>query len=178
MRIKLFVFFFCWVAGWRTTCGSHSIRPALQRAARVFSFLCHFSFRPSRPHFRFITVRKRCQSIFTLVYRERPVCSRGSHCLWVAMRNDDDSLRNLSISLLFAPLMNWSMLALPFNHTWQICAMESELFKRHPSIQLARPPSPPPTPTKNGRKYVLNNVEGLKGNYSNSMVRSALEHIP
>lgn len=78
--------------------------------------------------------------------------------------------------LLFALLMNWSMLP-PFNHTWQICAMESELFKKHPSIQLARPP--PPTLTKNGRKYVFNNVEGLKGNYSSSsMVRSALEHIP
>lgn len=34
----------------------------------------------------------------------------------------------LSLSLL---LMNWSTLALS-NHTWQICAMESEVFNKCP----------------------------------------------
>lgn len=36
-----------------------------------------------------------------------------------------------SLSHSFAPLMNWSMLALS-NHTWQICAMESEVFNKRP----------------------------------------------
>lgn len=36
-----------------------------------------------------------------------------------------------SLSHSFAPLMNWSTLALS-NHTWQICAMESEVFNKRP----------------------------------------------
>lgn len=36
-----------------------------------------------------------------------------------------------SVSHSFALLMNWSMLTL-FNHTWQICAMESGVFNRRP----------------------------------------------
>lgn len=137
-------------------------QPRFTTRSLCFSFLCHFSFCLSWPHFQFITVYKRCQSIFTLVYHEWPVCSQGCHCL----SGDEEWWRWPQKALyltLFAPLMNWSMLPL-FNHTWQICAMESELFKKHPSIQLARLP-----PTKNGRKYVFNNVEGLKGTYNSSI---------
>lgn len=36
-----------------------------------------------------------------------------------------------SLSHSFAPLMNWSTLAVS-NHTWQICAMESEVFNKRP----------------------------------------------
>lgn len=49
----------------------------------------------------------------------------------VVMRSDDDGSGSLSISICFASLMNWSTLV-PSNHTWQICARESEVFNKCP----------------------------------------------
>lgn len=61
-----------------------------------------------------------------------------------------------SLSHSFALLMNRRTLAL-FNHTWQICAMESEVFNKCPDPFIEGL-----LKTKKGRKCVFSNLHELK----------------
>lgn len=65
-----------------------------------------------------------------------------------------------SLSHSFALLMNRRTLAL-FNHTWQICAMESEVFNKHPGPFIKGL-----LKTKKGRKCVFNNLHELKATFA------------
>lgn len=153
---------FCWVAGWRTTCGSHSISHTLQRAACVFPSSVIFHFVRLGPTFSLLLCVKGVRA-YLLWFIMSDLFARRAAIVCVAMRNDDDSLRNLSISLSL--LSWWTGARCPRLITLgRFVPWKASCLKRHPSIQLARLP-----PTKNGRKYVFNNVEGLKGNYNTSI---------
>lgn len=66
-----------------------------------------------------------------------------------------------SLSHSFALLMNRRTLAL-FNHTWQICAMESEVFNKHPGPFIKGLLKT----KKKGRKCVFNNLHELKATFA------------